>query len=177
MSQPSTVAARLRGTAAGLLTATLAVAAHSLAGSPAPTGTSAALLAVLAVTVGALAASISRTSDARALLALLAAGQLVGHLMLSAAGHSHGDPGATALPAPAMLAAHALAVVIGALLIAAGDHLCRAVSRVVGAVARVVVPQTPERAVVTTGADQPLRSALLLAASMSHRGPPVSAAR
>ncbi|PEG35095.1 hypothetical protein CQY20_23105 [Mycolicibacterium agri] len=167
----------MRGTAAGLLTATLAVAAHGLAGSAAPTGTSAALLAVLAVTVGSLAASIARTSDARVLLALLAAGQLAGHLMLSAAGHSHGGDTATVLPAPAMLAAHAMAVVVGALLIAAGDHLCRAVSRVVGSVARVIVPPTPERAVVTICADQPMHSALLLAASMSHRGPPVSPAR
>ena len=61
--------------AAGLLTATLAVAAHGIAGSGAPTGTAVVLLAVLAATVGALTATIARTADVRVLLGLLAAGQ------------------------------------------------------------------------------------------------------
>jgi hypothetical protein len=171
---PTTTTARLRGVAAGLLTAALAVAAHGAADSAAPSGTAAVLLAVLAATIGGLATSISRAADVRALLGLLATGQLVGHLMLSAAGHSHGEP---VSPAPAMLAAHALAVVAGALLIAAGDRLCRAVSRVVTVATRAVVTPIPSRPVAVTGADQPLRSALLLAASVSHRGPPVSHAR
>ena len=104
------------------------MAAHGVADSAAPSGTAVVLLAVLAATIGGLAATISRTADVRVLLGLLATGQLVGHLMLSAAGHSHGEPMS---PAPAMLVAHALAVVAGAVLIAAGDRLCRAVSRVV----------------------------------------------
>ena len=94
--------------------------------------------------------------------------------MLSVAGHSHG--GSTSA-APTMLVAHALAVVIGAILIAAGDRLCRAVSRAVEVSGRAVVPPIPSRPMaVAAGADQPLRSALLLAASVSHRGPPVSCA-
>ena len=76
--------------AAGLLTAALAVAAHGAADSAAPSGTAVVLLAVLAATVGGLATTISRTADVRVLLGLLATGQLVGHLMLTAAGHSHG---------------------------------------------------------------------------------------
>ena len=171
---PTTTTARLRGVAAGLLTAALAVAAHGAADSAAPSGTAAVLLAVLAATIGGLATSISRAADVRVLLGLLATGQLVGHLMLSAAGHSHGEP---VSPAPAMLAAHALAVVAGALLIAAGDRLCRAVSRVAKIATRALVAPIPTRPVVVTGADQPLRSTLLLAASVSHRGPPVSHAR
>lgn len=160
--------------AAGLLTAALAVAAHGIAGSGAPTGTAAVLLAVLAATVGALTTTIARTADVRVLLGLLAASQLVGHLMLSVAGHSHG--GSTSA-APAMLVAHALAMVIGAILIAAGDRLCRAVSRAVEVSGRAVVPPIPSRPTAgAAGADQPLRSALLLAASVSHRGPPVSCA-
>jgi hypothetical protein len=98
--------------AAGLLTAALAVAAHGVAGSGAPTGTAVVLLAVLATTVGALAATIARTADACVLLGLLATGQVVGHLMLSVAGHSHG---ASMSLAPDMLAGHALAVAAGAL--------------------------------------------------------------
>ena len=73
----------LRGIAAGLLTAALAVAAHGVADGAAPSGTAVALLAVLAATVGGLATTISRAADVRVLLGLLAAGQLVGHLMLS----------------------------------------------------------------------------------------------
>jgi hypothetical protein len=161
--------------AAGLLTAALAVAAHGAASSDAPTGGAVVLLAVLAATVGGLAATIARTADVRVLVALLTAGQLVGHVMLSVAGHSHG---AAASPAPAMVVAHAMAVGAGAMLIAAGDRLCRAVSGTVEVAVRAVVAPIPDRpVVVTAGADQPLRSALLLSASVSHRGPPVSCAR
>jgi hypothetical protein len=166
-------AARLRGTAAGLLTAALAVAAHAMGSGAPPTGAVVAQLAVLAATVGALAATISRAADARVLLGLLAAGQLCGHVMLSAVGHSHAVSAAP--PAAAMLAAHVVAIGAGALLIAASDRLCRAVSRVVRAAVRIVAARVVVAPVVLIGqADQPLRSALLLAASVSHRGPPVS---
>jgi hypothetical protein len=168
---PVTAAARLRGTAVGLLTAALAVAAHGAAGG-APAGAGIALLGVLAITAGGLAATLARATDVRVLLCLLAAGQLVGHLMLGIAGHSHGGPVSSA---PPMLVAHALAVVVGAVLIAAGDRLCRAVSRAVETAVRPIsaaVPAGPM--VVWSDAHQPMRSALLLAASMSHRGPPVS---
>jgi hypothetical protein len=168
-------AARLRGTAAGLLTAALAVAAHGVGSGAPPTGAATAHLAVLAATVGALAATIRRATDARVLLGLLAAGQLFGHVMLSAFGHGHAP--SPAPPGAAMLAAHVVAISTGALLIAAGDRLCRAVSRAVKAAVRIACPPVAAApGVATAGADQPLRSALLLAASMSHRGPPVSLA-
>ncbi|WP_206428485.1 hypothetical protein [Mycolicibacterium stellerae] len=171
---PATTAARLRGIASGLLTAALAVAAHGAGDGAAPSGTAVVLLAVLAATMGGLAATISRTADVRVLLGLLASGQLIGHLLLATAGHSHGEPESIT---PAMLAGHALAVIVGALLIAAGDRLCRAVSRVATVAARAVVTPIPSRQAVVVGADQPLRSALLLAASVSHRGPPVRQVR
>ncbi|HKV19024.1 MAG TPA: hypothetical protein VJR50_08310 [Mycobacterium sp.] len=174
MSARPVNAARLRGIAAGLLTAALAVAAHGVGGHAVPSGTAAALLAVLSAMVGALTTTMPRASDARVLLGLLAAGQLIGHLMLAAAGHSHG---ATAQPTAAMLAAHALAVLVGAVLIASADRLCRAVSRVLAVTVRPVVPLVPARSIVVAFADHPQRSALLLAASVSHRGPPVSLAR
>ena len=165
---------RLRGTAAGLLTAALAVAAHGVAGGALPTGASAAQLAVLAATVGTVAATLARAADTQVLLGLLAAGQLFGHVMLSAVGHSH----ASATPAAAMLVAHLAAIAAGAVLIAAGDRLCRAVSRAVRAAVRTVCPPVVVAPVMASGdADQPLRSALLLAASVSHRGPPVRLAR
>jgi hypothetical protein len=173
---PGNLAARLRGTAAGLLTAALAVAAHAVGSGVAPSGAVTAQLAVLAATVGALTATIARAADARVLLGLLTAGQVCGHVMLGAVGHNHATTAAP--PAAAMLAAHVVAIGVGALLIAACDRLCRAVSRAVRAAVRIVVaPVAVAPVVVTGGADQPLRSALLLAASVSHRGPPVSRQR
>ena len=169
-----TTAARLRGIAAGLLTVALAVAAHGAADGAMPSGSAVVLLAVLAATVGGLAATVSRTADARVLAGLLATGQVVGHLMLTVAGHSHGG-GAT--PASAMLVAHACAVIVGSILIAAGDRFGQAVARVIEVAVRAVAPPVPARPVIVADAVFPLRSALLLAASLSHRGPPVSLPR
>jgi hypothetical protein len=166
-------AARLRGSAAGLLTAALAVAAHSVGSGTAPTGAVVVQLAVLAATVGALAATFSRAADVRVLLGLLVAGQLCGHVMLGAVGDHH--PARAGPPAAVMLAAHAVAVGTGALLIGAGDRLCRALSRAVRAAVRAVAgPVSVPLVVMVGGADQPMRSTLLIAASVSHRGPPVS---
>jgi hypothetical protein len=166
-------AARLRGTAAGLLTAALAVAAHAVGNGMAPSGAVVAQLAVLAATVGALAATIARAADARVLLGMLATGQVCAHVILSAVGHSH--VAVTAPPAATMLAAHVVAVGAGAVLIAASDRLCRAMSRAVRVAVRVITgPASIAPVVLIGGADQPLRSALLLATSMSLRGPPVS---
>lgn len=166
---------RMRGVATGLLTAALAVAAHGVGGGGLPRGAATALLAVLAATVGALAATVPGAGRSPGLFGLIAVGQLLGHLMLSAAGHHHSE--SSAPPAVAMLVAHLLAIVVGAALIAAGDRLWRALSRAVRAAVRVVCPVAARPAPAVHRADQPLRSTLLLAASVSHRGPPVSLAR
>ena len=164
--------------AAGLLTAALAVAAHAMAGGAVPPGAAVVLLTVLAVTVGAVAATTDRTADTPALLALLAVGQLSAHVVLTAAGHTHCAAPPAGPPAAAMLAAHTVALVVGAALIAASDRLCRAVSSAMRAFVREL-PRTlaTGAAAAVTAGDQPLRSVLLLAASVSHRGPPVSPAR
>jgi len=171
----SSPATRMRGVATGLLTAALAVAAHGVGSGALPSGAAAALLAVLAATIGALAATTAGAGKTVVLLGLLAVGQLVGHLLLSAAGHHHTL--STAPPAAVMLAAHLLAIAVGAVLNAAGDRLCAALSRAVRAMVRVVWPVAGTPVVAVRRAAQPLRSALLLAASVSHRGPPVSLAR
>lgn len=105
------------------------------------------------------------------LAALLACGQLTGHVALAAAGHAHGET--STLPAPLMLLTHAVAVVAGAVLVSACERLCqvlsRAVRRCVGIAQLPVDVRTP-RAVTPDG--QPLQHVLLLAASISHRGPP-----
>ena len=152
------------------MTAALSVAAHAAAGGGLPSGAATILLALLAITVGVLVASIRDAADVTILAGLLAVGQLLGHVVLGAGGHEHAAAGA---PWGLMLAAHVAAVTIAATLIAAGGHLCAAMSRVLRvASAPMPGPVTvlPRRIV---GADQPLRSALQLAASMSHRGPPV----
>jgi hypothetical protein len=171
----SASADRVRGVATGLLTAALAVAAHGAGGGALPNGAAVSLLAVLAVTAGALATTIPRAGTPRCLLGLLAVSQLLGHLMLSSAGHHHAE--SSAPPAAAMLAAHLLAIVAGATLIAIGERLWRALSRAVRAVVRVDCAVAARPMTVARRPDQPLRSALLLAASVSHRGPPVSLAR
>jgi len=148
----------------GLLTAALAIEAHAMAGGGAPPGSTAVLLSVLAVTAGALAATVDRTADARVLFGLLALGQLVAHVMLTVVGHT--DCAASGGPPPvAMLAAHAVALVAGAALIAAGDRLCKAVTSALHAFAGELpgMLATAATAAVTAG-DQPLRSALKLTA-------------
>jgi hypothetical protein len=173
---PLSAADRLRALAVGLLTVALAMAAHTMSGGAVPAGAAAAVLCVLAVTLGAVAATVDRTADGRILFALLAVGQLIAHVLLAAAGHAQcaasGRP-----PAMAMLAAHAVAVVVGAALIAAGGRLCRAATSALRAFAseRAAILATAAAAAVNAG-DQPLRSTLLLAASVSRRGPPASLA-
>lgn len=170
---PARVAVRIRGLSCGLLTAALAVAAHGVGSGAPPTGASATQLAVLAATVGAVAAALPRAGEIRVLIGLLAVGQLLGHAML-VVGHDHAQ--AAALPAWVMPAAHVVAVGVGAALIATGERWYRAALRVVRAVVRVERPPVAATTVaVVHRAEQPMRSALLLAASVSHRGPPVRA--
>lgn len=172
---PTEPAARLRGTAAGALTAALAVAAHSTAGGGLPSSAAVVLLALSAVTLGAVVTTIRRAADAEVLLVLLTVGQVVGHEVLGAAGHVH-STGSLA-PAGAMLAAHTMAVAVGAVLIGAGGRLCALLSHALH-VARPGArrPVATLSTTVIGSADQPLRSALSLAASVSHRGPPVGSA-
>lgn len=165
--------APLRGTAAGLLTAALAVAAHGTAGGAVPAGAVAAHLAVLAATVGALTAGLRAAGSPWVLLGLLSAGQVLAHLLFSAAGHVHGPHPAEPTAVSAMVLAHSVAVVLGAVLIAAVNRLGNALSRAVRAARQISVgpvaplgPTAPVRS-----ADQPLR-ALVLAASVARRGPP-----
>jgi hypothetical protein len=145
-------------------------------GGALPPGPATAQLLVVAGIVGALACTLTRANDTRALFVLLAAGQLAGHGLLSAIGHSH-----TAAAAPAgwvMALAHLSAVAIGALLINAGDRLCRAMSRALRRTVRRTAPPVPAVLVNRRRrADHPLHSTLQLDVSMSHRGPPAAPAR
>ncbi|MBJ7341417.1 hypothetical protein [Mycolicibacterium sp.] len=169
-------ATRVRGVAAGALTAALAISAHGAAGGALPSSSSTSLLALFSATLGALVATTRATADVKVLVAVLAVGQLLGHALLGAAGHSH-SPAAGA-PFRLMVAAHLTAVAVGAALIAAGERLCIAVSRVLTAGSRHAYPPVgAPTTILVRSADQPLQSMHLLSASLSHRGPPVSLAR
>src|SRR5271166_1037238 len=188
MQAPPDPAARWRGAATALMTSALAVGAHGVADGDPPSGAGVALLAVLAVTIGAVAATGGRSAAATGgttvaaksgrapgrtiLLAILASGQIIGHLVLAAAGHHHGA--AWGAPAAPMIAAHAVAVVAGALLIAGADRLFRALSTAVRGVAGLHHPLAAAATSPVVAGDQPHQAMLLLAASVSHRGPPAS---
>ncbi|WP_067884921.1 hypothetical protein [Nocardia vaccinii] len=131
----------------GATVAALAVAAHGLAGGAWPGSAPLTLLLCAAAGVGAIATLLpvpAGTPSRAALLAALAAGQLAAHLALSvpagpdpmtAGRDSCGVAGtflATAgLPNGPMAAAHALATLVCAILIAAAERLYTVVSRAV----------------------------------------------
>ncbi|WP_051133308.1 hypothetical protein [Nocardia paucivorans] len=117
--------ARARGTAAGLVSGTISLAAHGwVSAGAAPTGTSIMLLAATSAALGALVAGVGplRTGSA-GLVAALWGGQLLGHLAMSRdSGHlHHGDLQLT----PTMIAAHALAALIAAIVIRGAEFAYR----------------------------------------------------
>ena len=158
--------------ATAALTATLAVAAHAAAGGPTPSGAGAAIVGVMAITLGALATAIPQAASWPGLLALLASGQVFGHVLLGSAGHQHSAT--TGHHSAVMTAAHVVAVIVGAALIAAAGRLGEALSRAVrAAIAPSACPsdRAPARGIRRRRPTASLR--LQLAASVSHRGPPV----
>ena len=172
MTDAARLPAVLRGAAAGLLTAALALAAHAMGGgTEVPSGPTGIQLLLIALTVGGTAALVPRAGDARVLAALLGAGQLAGHGILALGPHAH----VVAAPRPAMALAHLAAVLLGAALIGLGDRLCRMLTRAARrALARVVTPVPTAPTVRVPVTDCPPICTRLLP-SLSHRGPPVAA--
>jgi hypothetical protein len=179
MSSRDRSAARFRGLMVAAFTALLAVTAHGMASGRFPTGGTAALLVVLAAGIGAMVSASDRTVGPRALLGVLALGQLGSHLVLSAGGHHMPQAGPSAwIPAPVMLLAHFAAVALGAILVAACARLHAALSSAIHGCRRIA--QSAPTAMPTLAArrsDHPQRRELLIAASISHRGPPAGVAR
>ncbi|MET0701236.1 MAG: hypothetical protein ABWY93_16395 [Mycobacterium sp.] len=157
----------------GAYTGALAIAAHGFADGMLPTGGTVALLAVVAAAFGACVARWDRTSQARVLIGVLGLGQLVGHVTLSACGGM-----SLSKPSPLMLAAHFAAVVCGALLVVISEQLYTALSSAIQSARRTAVgPVTPGVLLVAVRTDPPQQRVRLIAASISHRGPPVGALR
>lgn len=168
-----TAPAAFRGLTTTAFTGALAVPAHAVAGGGWPTGGAAVLLAATAAVVGLIAVA-DQVAATSALLALLAGGQVAAHLSLAAASHTHDEN--SSVPTALMFCTHAVAVLVGAVLISAAERVCRALSQAARrclAVART--PICTRTAAAPTTDDQPLQHVLLLAASISHRGPPACA--
>lgn len=168
-----TADARLRGGAVAALTVLLATAAHGVAAGEVPGGGAIGLLTVLSAGLGAMVTASVRARGPVPLIALLAAGQLAGHLVLGAgtAHHHAGQPGAVS--GALMFGGHVAAVLAGGILVAAAERLAAALSRVV----RNCSPDPFDRieipgAAVLPAPEHPLLRSLLVAASISHRGPP-----
>ena len=166
--------------AVAVVTPSLATAAHVLAGGMTPAGPGVVLLMVCGSVLGAVAA-LAPSNRARVVLlpALLAAGQGLAHGVLSVsptgpmhpAGMTHGGTTGT------MLAAHALAVVAAAALIAAAECAVPAGRLVLDRLrVSIPVPGTVPRAATVLVA--PVRAGMhapMFLTTVARRGPPVPA--
>ena len=167
-------AAPLRGGAVGSVTAALAVAAHGIAGGGYPSGSALALLPVLSIGIGAMTAVPRRST---LLLPALMVGQLLAHIALSMGGmadsmHEHH----TLLPSTAMMAFHAAASVVAALLIAAAERLYGPITSIIRAVLALLTPLPDGSAVGRVRFSVAMPSVHGIAAdwAISRRGPPMS---
>ncbi len=132
----------MRGGLVGAAVVVLAVAAHGWAGGGHPGSAALTLLVLIATATGTFASIVPPVRWSRtAVLGVLGGGQGAAHLALSTV-HSHGTAeigngsGLFAVSGHSgwMTAAHAVATVVCALLIAAAERLYAAVSRSVRAV-------------------------------------------
>ncbi|MQY22337.1 hypothetical protein [Nocardia macrotermitis] len=185
-----TAAGPFRGVLVGASVATLAVAAHGLAGGGWPGSAALTLLLFAAAGIGAIATLLpvpSGTPSRAALLTALAAGQLAAHLALSVpAGpdpmamgrESCGAAGtflaAAGLPDGPMAAAHAIATLLCATLIAVAERLYSVVSRAIRTLTAPIRPLPTPRAARWLDAPFDLHR-FLHAGSLGSRAPPLSA--
>jgi hypothetical protein len=161
---------------AGLLGSALAVL--TLAGHTAGSGAVDALgLGIVAVLSIALAAALSaRTLALPTLIAVLLAGQGFLHLVVSlSAAHPHGTTGTSSA---AMLAGHAVAGIVAAILIAHADRLAARWQAYLASVIGADCPpsaaiEQPTAAPAVEGHD-PRITLVLLLHGVARRGPPAS---
>lgn len=163
--------AHLRGAFVGAASATVSIAAHAAGGGAVTLGCSAtALLSAGCALAGALALSLRPGHGPVPLMALLALGQTIGHTALTAApGHHHG-----VIPNAPMLAAHLLAIPVGAVLIHTAERAVRwAVSRLKKVLRGRAFRGLPcPCAVAVAESDQRAARRPLLSSGSGTRGPP-----
>lgn len=153
----------------------MTIAAHGLAGGGYPDGAALTLLFTVCAMVGA-AATFVRISSWLVVAALLGFGQFAGHFVLAGlldTGHTHNS---STFGGWLMLASHATATVLCAILIAGAERLYAAISNTLRTVLRSVppIPKTPRRAPLTSQTTPALFRAPLRGA-LSRRGPPLAA--
>ncbi|WP_231496678.1 hypothetical protein [Rhodococcus sp. UNC363MFTsu5.1] len=174
MGSPKTTIARMRGAFVGSTSGAVSVAAHALGGGTAPTESSVVLLVLGCAAIGAAIASVR--VDRHQLLIVAAAltlGQAIGHVALAmGAVHPHGPQ-----LGPAMVAAHAAAVAVSALLIRAGERGC--VAALSALTRRIPAPfveaPVPGPVADCVPSDGPMPARWLLVGSgTGTRGPPQS---
>ncbi|MFE2957247.1 hypothetical protein [Nocardia tengchongensis] len=167
---------RIRGILAGLLCGLLAIAAHGFEGEL-PNSSSLALLTVVSGGVGVMVGSRMVLGRVR-LFAALGAGQFVAHTALTVASASmpqhHAEVEGSGAAGHVMLAAHAAATLVCALVIAATERIYAAISRAFRSLLDRFEPLLPhhDRPAPVVRVADPSAHALLLGA-ISRRGPPV----
>ncbi|MFI6865613.1 hypothetical protein [Nocardia sp. NPDC050406] len=169
MRSPTDPAARLRGAAVGTASGAVAVAAHALGGGTAFPEASLALLLATCALIGVVVATVRPRSGVLSTMVMLAVGQGVGHEALSIAPHHHRH-GLTA----AMVAAHLVAIPVGAMVIRAAETgLRRAVTSVRRFIVALGFTSTPPgRPLAALPAPRNVALRLLVSSGIGRRGPP-----
>ncbi|NLG55424.1 MAG: hypothetical protein GX542_07210 [Rhodococcus sp.] len=171
---PVSPPAAFRGAAVGVFSGAFAVAAHAAAGGGLPHSSSLTLLAAACVGLGVLVAQRTPRSVPAFTAAALAVGQLLGHLVLAVE-----TPGHALVPSGMMLAAHAVATVVCASAVSAAERLYGPLVSSVVSLWRTTFTAGPSPAATVTLLPRCETHATavvaILRASISRRGPPVSA--
>lgn len=167
-------AERLRGVSVGVVSTTLALAAHATGGGMLPDPLSLLLVVGVGTALGVAAGTLPWLRSARlGLLALLGVGQLAGHLLLGVtAMHPHVSP------APTMLAAHGVAVLATAALLALAEQVGPACTAALARVLPALVAPLQVRGHLATAPVSVTATTirqLLVRTSLARRGPPVRA--
>ncbi|WP_067822541.1 hypothetical protein [Nocardia inohanensis] len=172
MRSPTDHTARLRGAAVGAASGAVAILAHALGGGTAfPDSAALTLLFTACVLIGVVVASLRPRHGLLSLMGMLAAGQTIGHTALTMSPGHHHHHGLT----PVMLAAHLLAIPLGAFVIRAAEAGLR---RALTSVRRFILhlfraPQPPVRHARRIRSDDRARAQqLLVTPGIARRGPP-----
>lgn len=127
MGTPTSRARWLRGALVGVTSAVLTVGAHATAGGGIPNGGALVISLLVCAALGSMVGCLrleGRGARWLGTATALGVAQLLGHLILMAAGHQHQHHGAAELAlSPTMIATHTGAAVILAVAITAAEYL------------------------------------------------------
>jgi len=163
----------MRGAFVGSISAAVSVAAHAVGGGTSADGSMALLLSGCAAFGAVIASTRIVRYELSFLLLSLTAGQAIGHITLTLGDtHHHGLK-----VGPTMLAAHAVAAAVSAVLIRASGRGCAialsALRRIIPAPFRAVPVAVPV-ASITRHYSPSVARCLLVGSRLGTRGPPQS---